>query len=193
MKVAAIERRWISMHISSDRAASLKHKAVMELKLFAVISAYLFITLSAFTIHTAMVAATHAINPAQFGYNAVEALILGKVILIGDALRIGKRFSSRPVIVATLYNALAFSIFIFIFSVLEHLVEGLIHREGLSEIVQKLVQKGTEVILARAGIMFLTFIPFFALWEVGRTMGEGRMIEMLFVRRRAAEASSAGE
>jgi len=38
----------------------------------------------------------------------LEALVLAKVILIGDVLRLGRRFEDKPLIVPTLYKTVVF-------------------------------------------------------------------------------------
>jgi hypothetical protein len=179
------------MESLSERVGHVKEKATMEMKLFLVVAGYLFITFSSFTIHTALVGAEHRMDYEQLGENLVESLILAKVILIGDLLHINKRFKDWPLIVSSLYNALVFSILVFVFTIIERLVKGLLHGKALSEAVQQFAGNATEVtevVLAKSAIMFLTFIPFFAIWEMGRMIGEQRMIDLFFSPRAAGEA-----
>jgi hypothetical protein len=177
------------MKVSSEKTASLKQKAVMELKLYAVISGYVFITFSAFTIHTAVVSHTRVIDYYSLGANIFEALVLGKVILIGKALRLGGSSSRWPLIVPTLRKALIFSLFVLAFTVLERVVRGLIHGTSLSQVFSQALEKGVDVVLAKTVIVFLIFIPFFGMWDMARMIGEERLIEMYFLRRKADEGS----
>jgi hypothetical protein len=183
----ALERRSISMKIQGEKADRLKRRAVMELKLYLVVAAYLFTTFSGFTIHTALVAADHRVDYEELVFNIIEAFILGKVIVVGNLLNLRRRFSHGPLILSALYNALVFSLFLFAFAVVERLVKGLIHGETVSAMVQAFVQNGTKFALAKAVIMFLNLVPFFAIWEAARIMGEERMIDMFFSRRVAGD------
>jgi hypothetical protein len=177
------------MNIQSEKTDRLKRRAFMELKLFLVVAAYLFAMFSGFTIHTALVGADHRVDYDELGFNVIESLILGKVILVGNLLRLRRRFGRGPLIFSALYNALVFSIFVFAFAVVERLVKGAIHGTAVSATIQAMAQNGTKVALAKATILFLNFVPFFAIWEMGQMMGEERMIGLFFARRSAGDVT----
>lgn len=175
------------MKIQGEKADRLKQRALMEMKLYLVVAAYLFITFSGFTIHTALVSADQRVDYEELFFNIIKAFILGKVILVGNLLNLRRRFGRGPLILSALYNALAFSLLLFVFAVVERLAKGLIHGQTVSAMVQTFVQSGAKFALAKAAIMFLNLIPFFAIWEVAQMMGEERMIELFFARQSAGD------
>jgi hypothetical protein len=67
------------------RKKRLKERAVSELEEYAVITAYLWLLFALFSLHTQLVQG-HGMSGWQHGFAIVNALIFGKVILIGQAL-----------------------------------------------------------------------------------------------------------
>jgi len=73
-----------------------------------------------------LVLAEYQITYVRYGLSVLEALVLAKVILIGDVLRLGRRFEDKPLIVPTLYKTVVFTLWVAAFSFLEHTIEGLL-------------------------------------------------------------------
>jgi hypothetical protein len=113
----------------------------------------------------------------------IEALIVAKVILIGQALGIGKRFEQRPIIVAALFKALLYGALVAAFAVVEHWVEGLVHGKDVASVGRGFVALGKDEILSRILMVIVAFIPFFALWETNRALGKGERLDLLLSRR----------
>ena len=65
---------------------------------------------------------------------------------------------------------------------LEHVVEGLVHGKTLSASFEAFLDTGLYEILGRALVLFVAFIPFFALWEIGRLAGDVRLFDLFFKR-----------
>lgn len=164
--------------------SSLKEKAIEEFKMFWVIAVYLAMMLAAFAWYRRLVLSESGISYFHYGAAVIESLILAKVVLIGQALGLGRRFEDSRLILSVLFKALVFGVFVALFGVLEHVIEGLVHRESWDEIRHSLFSAGRDEILARTVIAFVTLIPFFAFWEVDRVMGD-RKLFALFFRKRA--------
>ena len=179
---AQIDTTHTSSHTTSS---SLKEKAKEEFKKFWAIAIYLALVFSAFAWSRRLILAESGISYLHYGGAVIEALILAKVILIGQALRLGKRVEDEPLIVLVLFKSVVYALFVALFSGIEHLVEGLIHRETWDSIVRGLVTNGRNEIIARTLAILVTFIPFFAFLETDRVLGEGKLFA-LFFRKRAA-------
>jgi hypothetical protein len=115
----------------------------------------------------------------------VNALLLSKTILIGEDLKLGKRHECKPLLYSNFYNSFVFTVLVAVFHVLESTVKGLLHREGMAGVFAELTGLGIGEMLARSLIMFCSFIPFFALRETARALGE-RKLDDLFLRPRAS-------
>lgn len=166
----------------NDGRTRVKERIVGETKAYAMIAAYLFLFLGALGVHKALVTGHYEFVPVRLGYTAVEALLLAKIILIGDALHITARFRNAPLIVTTLCAAATFAFFVQVFLLVEHVVTGLFHRVAIGESVREFAAEGPYVIIAHVLLLFAAFVPFFATWELGRQLGDGRLLEM-FLRR----------
>jgi len=87
-----------------------KRKAVAEFIEYWVMFAYLFWFFALFTWFRRFVLAEYHIGYAHYSFALVEALVLAKVILIGEACDFGRRHDHRPLIVPTLWRAPVFSL-----------------------------------------------------------------------------------
>jgi len=165
---------------SHATSSSFKEKAIEEFKLFWIIAIYLAVMLAAFAWYRRFVLSAAGISYFHYWAAIIEALILAKVILIGEALGLGKRFESSKLIWSVIFKSLIFGIFIGIFGVLEHLIEGLIRRESWDQIAQSLLSAGRDEILARTIMIIVSLLPFFAFWETDRVMGNHKLFQLFF-------------
>jgi hypothetical protein len=122
-----------------------------------------------------------------FAYGAalVNALLLSKIILIGEYLKLGTRHESKPLLYSTFYKSFVFTVLVAVFHILETAVKGLLHGEGMAGTFTELKGLGIGEVIARSLVMFLAFLPLFALRETARAVGE-RRLEDLFLRSRAS-------
>jgi hypothetical protein len=170
---------------SHAASSSLKERALEEFRMFWVIAIYLAVMLGAFLWYRRFVLSESGIGYFHYGVAVIQALILAKVILIGQALGVGRRFEGSRLILSVLFKSLVFAVFIAVFAVLEHLIEGLLHRETWDQIEHGLVRAGRDEILARTVMAFVTLIPFFAFWEADRVMGNHNLFNLIFGKRAA--------
>src|SRR6185503_896291 len=96
----------------------------------------------------------YRITYLHYGTAVIEALIMAKVILLGDALRLGRKFEDKPLIFPALHKAVIFALFMGLFTVLEHTIVGLLHRKGLAGGFHAIVSEGKDELLARCLVTF---------------------------------------
>lgn len=166
----------------SEKKPGMKARLLEEMKTMLYLFVYLSLLLGAFTTYRRLVLAEYGIGYLQYGYTLIEALVLAKVIVFGRLLRLGERFDDRPLIVPTLYKTLWFSVLILAFSVLEHLIAGWLRGKATGAIIHELLDEGGWAILARTLVKLLALLPLLAVWEIGRVLGEGRLLELFFTR-----------
>ena len=75
-----------------------------------------------------------------------------------------------------------------IFSVLEHIIEGLAHGKTIVASVEGMLHQDVNEMMGRALVIFVAFIPFFAFWELGHFVGDKNLFD-LFFRKGAGQAS----
>jgi hypothetical protein len=144
---------------------------------------YLTLVFAAFTQYRRFLLAAHDITYTNYWVAVIEALILGKVVMIGDVLRLGRGLEQKPLIFPTLYKTVVFTLFVAAFTLLEHAIKGLFKGEGLTEGLAAFLEKGHHELLAGSLVIFVAFVPFFGVKELGRVLGEDK-IRGLFFRRR---------
>ncbi len=139
-----------------------------------------------------MIMAEYQIGYQHYGIVVIKALILAKVIMIGDVLRLGRKLEDRPLIFPTLYKSAVFSIWVAVFNVLEDTIKGLLHGIGLAGGIDEIISKGKYELLAGFLVVFFAFVPFFAFKELGRLLGEGKIRDLFFRRISATESNLSG-
>jgi hypothetical protein len=167
---------------SAKHGSSLKEKALEEFKKYWVIAIYLFLMFGAFTLYRRLVEAEVGISYLHYGFAAVKALIFAKVILIGQALGLSRRFIGPPLIKSVLLDCLVYGLFFLLFAILEEGVVGLVHHESWRQIANSLVSEGKDEILARTVMVVVTFVPFFFFLEADKALGEGKLFALFFRR-----------
>jgi hypothetical protein len=177
------------MQTEAPKHATLKERALEEFKIYWVITLYLALFLGSFTVYRRLVLKEFGVAYLHYGFALIEALIIAKVILIGRAFGLGKRFERAPLLLSALYKSILFGGLVFLFGLLEHVVEAFIHKTSWTGVQQAASDLGFYELLARIIMLIVAFVPFFAFWEVGRVLGPGRLSTLFFSRQGAASSS----
>lgn len=170
----------------------VKERAVSELKKFAVIAFYLWVLFSLFEIHKYAVLRElniHSLSGYKIGFAAINALIMGKVILIGEALHVGERLSEKRLIFSVLFKSATFAVLVVCFDIVEEVIVGLIHGKSIAASVPKLGGGGLEGIFLFGIMAFVVLIPFFLFTEVERVIGQEKFRSLIFHERSKADAA----
>jgi hypothetical protein len=165
------------------KSEELKQKARHELIEYAVNVAYLAIVFAAFTWYRRLILASYDITYTNYWFAVIEALILGKVIMIGRIFRLGRSLADKPLIYSSLYKTAVFCLFCAAFTVVEHTVVGLWKGGGLAAGLHEMAEKGGHEVLANTLMLFVSLFPFFAFRELGRVFGRDRLKDIFFLRR----------
>jgi hypothetical protein len=155
---------------------------------------YLALVFASFVQYRRLVLAAHGITYENYWFALIEALILAKVIMIGSVFRLGRGLERKPLIYPTLYKTVVFTLFCGLFALGEHTIKGLWQGEGVMGGLAELVGKGTHELLANSLVVFVAFIPYFGVKELGRVLGEDKIRALFFRTRddqRIEQASSA--
>src|ERR1700727_3313756 len=105
------------------RKRNLRERAVGEREKYTPITVYLWLLFALFSLHTLQVLQQHGmISVWQHGFALVNALIFGKIVLIAQALEVGKSLERRALAWIVLGKSLIFAILLIAF----HIVEGAI-------------------------------------------------------------------
>jgi len=171
------------MKSPDKKKANWKQKIFHELVEYWINVIYLSVVFAAFTQYRRFVLAAHDITYTNYGFAVIEALVLAKVIMIGAVFRLGRGLEQKPLIYPTLYKTAVFTLFVGIFTVLENVIKVLWKGTGFTGGSVDFLGKGPDEFIANALVVFVAFIPFFGVKELGRVLGEDK-IRALFFRKR---------
>jgi len=174
---------------AAQHKAGLRERFVHELEQYLLVTIFLFFFFGSFTTYRRLVLAEYEIGYLDYGWALVKALVLGKVILIGELLHVGERFRDRPLLISTFWKTVTFGLLILAFGVLERVVGALIHHRPIAEEFQLTGRQGLEL-LARTNLEIVALIPLFAFRELGRVLGEGKLLALFLQGPGAAAAAS---
>lgn len=170
--------------VSSDtKTADLKDKVRHGMIEYGVNVIYLTLVFASFTEYRRLILAGHDILYENYWVALIEAVVLGKVIMIGGVFHLGRGLEAKSLIYPTLYKSFVFIIFVGIFRVFEYAVKGLWDGVGVMGGLVEYSDKGLHEVLANSLVVFVALIPFFAVKELGRVLGK-ETIWTLFFRRR---------
>jgi hypothetical protein len=165
-----------------EKKHQIKEKAIDELKRFAIIAAYLWVLFGMFEVHRwAILKEFHVSSVSGFriGFALVNALLMGKIFLLGETLHVGERLRTKRLIHSVLFKAATFALFLIAFQLIEESIIGLIHGKAIAaSIPGGLERKVVEGVMA-----FVVLIPFFLYTEVERVLGKENMHAMIIEKK----------
>lgn len=164
--------------MTPEKKKNIKEKVVDEIYLMLAYTIFFTLVFFAIALYTSLILGEYGISYFHFGYSIIEALILAKVILIGQHFRLGERYTDCPLIIPTLYKSVIFTLFVFAFSVLEHFVKGIWEGRPFKEVYESFYTLNIDAILARALVLFFVFILFFAFTETARVIGMDKLANL---------------
>ena len=160
-------------------SATFKQKVSHELKEMLGIFGYFAFLLCAMAIYTTLLLEEFHVSYFMFGAAFVNALILSKVIMLGDLLHVGTWLHGRPVIITATAKAVLFTLLMGAFHIAEEIINHLIHGHSAADAVRELADRGLTVALARNLVFFGSLVPFFLCRELGRCAGETSFFHLL--------------
>jgi hypothetical protein len=161
-----------------------RQRAVHELKELAIVAVYLYITLGAVIVMKTAVLHDQGISFVPWGIAAVKSLLLAKFILLGRAMKLGERYTTRALIWPTLHKTFAFLVLLIVLVIIEEVVVGLFHRQSVAASLGELFGAKLYETLAGILILLLVLIPYVAFHVLDEALGEGSLARMFFVEAR---------
>jgi hypothetical protein len=141
---------------------------------------YLAVYFGAFTNYRRLILARYEISYFHYGFAIVQALVLAKVILIGELLRLGRGLENRPLYVPTLFQTVMFMIWVAVFRMAEETITGLLQGHGWAAGFNELIMERPYEFLASCVVVFVTFVPFFAFKQINEVLGPGKLWSLFF-------------
>jgi hypothetical protein len=161
---------------------NLKERAVHQLREFLAMFIYLWVLLTLFVINQSAVLAREHHNYQAHFFAFVNALILAKVLLIGEDLHLGNRFRDKPLLYSIFYKCFVFTIFFIGVHILERVIVGVWSGRTIGQSFLDIGRGSLNGILSLGATVFVALIPFFAFREISRVIGPGELWSLLLSR-----------
>jgi hypothetical protein len=165
------------MSTEISKSSSVKQKAVHELEELVAIFLYLAFFFCAVTTYSMLLLNDFHVSYFSFGTALINALLVAKVILIGEYAHLCKKHEAEPVFLAAAYKAFLFSLLVFAFHMVEEVIKRLWHGETFGTAYHRI---RINELLARTLVIFCTFLPLFAFRELRRVLGEDEFRALFF-------------
>jgi hypothetical protein len=165
------------MNSPSPHKTSLKQKAAHEFREIATVFLYLAFFFCSLATYSMLLLGRFHISYFAYGAALINALVITKVILIGEAVHVGNKFESRPLFYSAVYKAFIYSLLVLAFHFLEEIIKRLVHGKDIAGAFHEI---RLDELLARSVVVFCTFIPLFGFREMRRVLGEDKFRTLLF-------------
>jgi hypothetical protein len=177
--------------MGKSRWAGIKRKAYEATKEFFFIALYLWVILGLFAVYRAVILG-QGISMLEKGFALINAVVLGKVMLIAKELHLGETSREAPLIYPTLLKSALFSAVLALFKILEEAARGLYHGESFQQSIADIGGGTWQGILCVAALLFVLLIPFFAFTELQRVLDEGKLRDLFFRSRQPSNGPTSG-
>jgi hypothetical protein len=172
---------------ADQSAKNLKQKAAHEFEELAVLTAYLAFFFGGLATYSMLLLNEFHISYFAYGTALINAFVIAKVILIGEAVRAGAKFESKALLYSALWKAFVFAWLVIAFHLVEEVIKGLLHGETIAGAFHDI---RIDHLLVRAGLIFFAFIPLFVLRELRRVMGHDHFLGLFFQSASSPKANS---
>jgi len=165
--------------MNSDDSArpSLKRKAIHEAMEFAWVFAFLAFFFCALVTYSTLLLREFHVKYLSYAFALLNALIIAKVILIGELAHVGKKYEARPMLLSAIYKAFLFGLLVLGFHIVEEVIKGFLHGVSIARMLHEI---RIDDLLGRSIVVFCVFIPLFAFREFRRVLGEDKFYNLLF-------------
>ena len=167
---------------SGSGRPTLAQRTKREMRAYFVVSAYLYVCFGSLMLYKAALLGGLGISYSDFGFAIAKALILGKFILLGEAMKLGERETPGRLVFDILKKSLLFLVLLMVLSIIEEAVVGLVHHHPVREVMNAFNGGSMAQTAALSLIMLLILVPYFTFGAISRSLGAGRLSQIPFAR-----------
>ena len=133
---------------------------------------------------TDLILADYLVSFASFMVATITALVVGKAVLLANAMPFLRRFDTAPMIQPILFKTVVYWAVVFMVRFLEKLVEYLFAGGSLRAIPEYVASHFTWHRFAAIQIwIFVLFLIYTSIEELNARLGDGELMKMFFTRR----------
>jgi len=150
-----------------------------EVKQFLLVALYLYACFITLLLYSASIAGAH-VGITHAGTALLKSMLLAKFVLLGHWLHLGDRSRGWRGIYSVLYQASAMWLFMLLLTVIERVIETLVHGESIASALATFHGQPLVAALAHGLILFLVLLPYAAFRRVGAVLGPGELNRIFF-------------
>lgn len=169
------EKKQKEQRMHSRRFRTIARRLVHELKGFAILSAYLAFFFCLLATYSMLLLDKFHISFFAYGTALLNALLTAKVILIGEAMHVGRRLERRSLLSSALWKSSLFGLLVFGFHLGEEILEQLFHGHDAAAVFREI---RLDDLLMRTIVIICAFVPLFIFRELRRVVGSDRLREI---------------
>ncbi|WP_237217069.1 hypothetical protein [Falsiroseomonas oryziterrae] len=155
-----------------------------EIRSYALIVLYLTVCFGAIQLYKAALLTEESIHYAGYGFAIAKALVLGKFLMLGEAMNADRRVDGEPLLRGVLRSSWLLMLILFVLTVIEELVVGAIHGRHPGRVFAEHVDGGRWAeFLAYCLLLWLILLPYLGLKHLAKTLGPDAFREVLRGRR----------
>lgn len=170
--------------VASRQKGKFRERLIHEFRQFVGMFIYLWAMFGLMMLHESVVLARYDIPFTRWGFALITALVLAKVMLVMEELRVVRGLDDKPLIYPILCKSVVFAIVFIAFYVAEEIAGGLFRGNALRESVPTIGGGTPQGMLAIGLIATLALMPYFAFKEISDALGQDEMHALLFARGR---------
>ncbi len=168
------------------KTESLKERAIDEFKQYVIITLYLWLLFVLLATYKRMLLNENGISVWNQSFAIVNALIFGKVILIFQALKLGRRLKALAIAWIALGRSLMFTVVLILFHIAEEAIRAWFKNLPLATSIEDFGGGTLLGFATYAAIFVVALIPFFAISEVAEVVGVDALWNLMFTKGRKA-------
>jgi hypothetical protein len=148
---------------------------------------YFFVAFNLISFTTDLLVRNYWFHLTTFLLSTATALVVGKVVLVVDRVRLIDKFRGAPLIQPILYKTVFYSLVVLLVRLLEKIVHFALEAKGFGQAFETSVHDFTWHRFAAVHIwIFICFLIYVSATELNALLGEGQLVR-LFFRHRSAE------
>ena len=152
---------------------SRKERVREELRNYAIVAAYLYVCFAAVLFYKSALLREEGMNFLPHGLALTKALILGKFLLIGEAVGLGAGLHGSGLLRVVVTKSILFFLLLVVLSVLEEIVVGWAHGHAVAQTLAEFEKHSVYEMLSVSLLLLLVLIPLITAKEFTRALGPG--------------------
>ena len=145
---------------------------------------YFFVAFNLISFTTDLLVHNYWFHLTSFVLASTTALVVGKVVLVVDKVRIIDKFRGAPLIQPIIYKSLFYSLVVLVVRLIEKVVEFALHAEGFGNAFRDSIRDFTWHRFVAVHVwIFICFLLYVTAIEFNALLGEGQLARLFFHHR----------